>query len=194
MDCVDEGGGGRREEVLLTFFKPDIWPTLSFLKVSNPSKKEEEGAASKPASMFQMMNHIQSLISMAVENAKQEEKSISHQKSEFMFILATKSSKDRHLELLVYPFNRTEWCTMYNVHTTRQHLINHCEQWTQAGSVQLCSLKTPWVVFPLAICARPFASFTIAPRNWERINADCYIFSQYANRFNSDQRTIFQTM
>ena len=82
MDCVDEGGGGRREEVLLTFFKPDIWPTLSFLKVSNPSKKEEEGAASKPASMFQMMNHIQSLISMAVENAKQEEKSISHQKSE----------------------------------------------------------------------------------------------------------------
>jgi len=63
MDCVDEGGGGRREEV------------------SNPSKKEEEGAASKPASMFQMMNHIQSLISMAVENAKQEEKSISHQKN-----------------------------------------------------------------------------------------------------------------
>ena len=45
-------------------------------------KKEEEGAGSKPASMFQMMNHIQSLISMAVENAKQEEKSISHQKSE----------------------------------------------------------------------------------------------------------------
>ena len=42
--------------------------------------------------------------------------------------------------------------------------------------------------FPLAICARPFASFTIAPRNWERINADCYFFSQYANRFNSDQR------
>merc|ERR1719242_1824641 len=63
MDCVDEGGGARREEV------------------SNPSKKEEEGAASKPASMFQMMNHIQSLISMAVENAKQEEKSISHQKN-----------------------------------------------------------------------------------------------------------------
>ena len=47
-------------------------------------KKEEEGVAgsNKPASMFQMMNHIQSLISMAVENAKQEEKSISHQKSE----------------------------------------------------------------------------------------------------------------
>ena len=46
-------------------------------------KKEEEGSVStKPAnSMFQMMNHIQSLISMAVENAKQEEKSISHQKS-----------------------------------------------------------------------------------------------------------------
>ena len=48
-------------------------------------KKEEEGAgANKPASMFQMMNHIQSLISMAVENAKQEEKSISHQKSKSM--------------------------------------------------------------------------------------------------------------
>ena len=47
-------------------------------------KKEEEGAvvSNKPASMFQMMNHIQSLISMAVENAKQEEKSVSHQKSE----------------------------------------------------------------------------------------------------------------
>jgi len=65
MDCVDESGGGRREEV------------------SNPVKKEEEGAgANKPASMFQMMNHIQSLISMAVENAKQEEKSISHQKTD----------------------------------------------------------------------------------------------------------------
>ena len=87
--------------------------------MSNPSKKEEEGAASKPASMFQMMNHIQSLISMAVENAKQEEKSISHQKSEFMFILATKSSKDRHLELLVYPFNRTVHCrVLHNVQCT----------------------------------------------------------------------------
>ena len=53
-------------------------------QVANPVKKEEEGVAgsNKPASMFQMMNHIQSLISMAVENAKQEEKSISHQKSE----------------------------------------------------------------------------------------------------------------
>ena len=112
--------GGRR----CFFFKPDIWPTLSFLKVSNPSKKEEEGAASKPASMFQMMNHIQSLISMAVENAKQEEKSISHQKSEFMFILATKSSKDRHLELLVYPFNRTEWCTTVQ-----------CTMYIQSGSI-----------------------------------------------------------
>ena len=50
--------------------------------MSNPVKKEEEGSGNnKPASMFQMMNHIQSLISMAVENAKQEEKSISHQKS-----------------------------------------------------------------------------------------------------------------
>merc|ERR1719150_3596843 len=64
MDCVDEGGGGGREEVNSTV------------------KKEEEGVGSKPASMFQMMNHIQSLISMAVENAKQEEKSISHQKTD----------------------------------------------------------------------------------------------------------------
>ena len=130
------GEGGRR----CFFFKPDIWPTLSFLKVSNPSKKEEEGAASKPASMFQMMNHIQSLISMAVENAKQEEKSISHQKSEFMFILATKSSKDRHLELLVYPFNRTVHCrvvymynvqcTMYNVQCTYNPAASYKSLWT----------------------------------------------------------------
>ena len=62
-----------------------LFPFLKLLnQVSNPAKKEDEGAVStKPAnSMFQMMNHIQSLISMAVENAKQEEKSISHQKSE----------------------------------------------------------------------------------------------------------------
>ena len=81
MDCVDESGGGRREEVSLSNL--NFFAISQFLdQVSNPVKKEEEGAgANKPASMFQMMNHIQSLISMAVENAKQEEKSISHQKS-----------------------------------------------------------------------------------------------------------------
>ena len=81
MDCVDESGGGRREEVSLSNL--NFFAISQFLdQVSNPVKKEEEGAGgNKPASMFQMMNHIQSLISMAVENAKQEEKSISHQKS-----------------------------------------------------------------------------------------------------------------
>ena len=62
-------------------------------------KKEEEGAGSnKPASMFQMMNHIQSLISMAVENAKQEEKSISHQKSESVSfsVILTETSPKHH--------------------------------------------------------------------------------------------------
>ena len=86
MDCGDEAGGGGREEVWRQLFSSDMsWWFSSFLyhQVNSTVKKEEEGTGSKPASMFQMMNHIQSLISMAVENAKQEEKSISHQKSEF---------------------------------------------------------------------------------------------------------------
>ena len=73
--------------------------------MSNPVKKEEEGSGNnKPASMFQMMNHIQSLISMAVENAKQEEKSISHQKSKFshqtcLFVCFNKASTVKMVEL-----------------------------------------------------------------------------------------------
>ena len=87
MRAVEAGGRRWEKPFQCQFFKFCLW------QVSNPLKKEEEGAVSKPASMFQMMNHIQSLISMAVENAKQEEKSISHQKSESMSFL--QQSKDQ---------------------------------------------------------------------------------------------------
>ena len=40
--------------------------------------------AGKMTSMFQMMNHIQSLINTAVENAKQEEKQLLTEKSELI--------------------------------------------------------------------------------------------------------------
>ena len=43
-------------------------------------KEKTEDGATKPGSVFHMMNQIQSLIKMTVEKAKQEEKTSVHQK------------------------------------------------------------------------------------------------------------------
>ena len=47
--------------------------------------KEKTEDGTKPSSVFQMMNQIQSLIKMTVEKAKQEEKHTTHQKCKYQF-------------------------------------------------------------------------------------------------------------
>ena len=50
MDCVDESGGGRREEVSLSNL--NFFAISQFLhQVSNPVKKEEEGAGGQQAGL-----------------------------------------------------------------------------------------------------------------------------------------------